>query len=125
MLDEYVQAATDTIDRDVGRSLFAGRPDLLVEVYDTSGDDDVLSELLIGEMKYTGSEQTFADGLKELLEYLKYAREDAEAQGYLQDQMDTLHGVLVVDAVDFEQPSNEEISVLNTKMLRGDPELPE
>ncbi|WP_049980277.1 hypothetical protein [Halolamina rubra] len=125
MLDEHVQAAKESIDRDVGRNLFDGRPDLLIEVYDTSGDADSLTELLIGEMKYTNSEQTFTDGLKELLEYLKYAREGANAQGYLQDQMDTLRGVLVVDSVDFDQPSNEEISVIDTEMLRGEPELPE
>lgn len=125
LLDEHVAAAKETIKRDVSRSLFEGRPDLLVEIYDTTGEKDSLSELLIGEMKYTKSEQTFSDGLKELLEYLKYAREDAAAHGYLQDDLDTLRGVLVVDSVEFNQPSNQEISVLNTEMLRGDPELPE
>ncbi len=125
VLDEHVQAAKESIDQDVGRNLFDGRPDLLVEVYDTSREEEPLEELLIGEMKYTNSTQTFSNGLKELLEYLKYAREDADANGYLQDQMNTLRGVLVVDSVNFNQPSNEEISIIDTEMLRGDPELPD
>jgi len=124
VLDEHVEAMKETIDREVGRNLFSGRPDMLVEVYDKRTEEEPLSELLIGEMKYTNSEQTYSDGFKELLEYLKYAREDADDQEYLQDKGSVLRGVLVVDSVDFEQPSNEEVSVLDTEMLFGDPDLP-
>ena len=34
-------------------------------------------------MKNTNSEQTFSEGFKGLLEYLKYPREDVDPQEYL------------------------------------------
>ncbi len=125
LLDEHAEAAADTLGRNVDKNLFRGRPDLLVEVYDKTRGGESLTEVLVGEMKYTNKDPTFSDGLKELLEYLKYARHDPDVQEYLQDTESDLRGVLVVDAVEFDQPRNPEISVLDTDMLREDPELPD
>ena len=60
--------------------LYSGRPDLVIEVYDTTSDDQLVA-LLLGEVKYSEAKQTFKQGLEELLMYRRFADHD----GYLID----------------------------------------
>ena len=63
-----------------GPDLYSGRPDLVIEVYDTTSNDQLVA-LLLGEVKHSGAKQTFKQGLEELLMYRRFADHD----GYLID----------------------------------------
>ena len=58
--------------------------------------------MLLGEFKYTGSEETFSSGLRELLEYIQLAREGDTY--FFDDQLDSesVYGLLCTDSVDTE-----------------------
>lgn len=73
-------------------SVYSGRPDILIEHY----EDDRLVKLEIGEVKYTGSQQTFFKGLKELIEYIYFVKEKNE---YILEK-DKLEGILIVDKME-------------------------
>jgi hypothetical protein len=124
IIEDHVQTAEETIGRSVNRNLYSGRPDLVVEVYDRTNTPPTLERLLLGEIKYTDNRQTFSDGLKQLLEYIKFARESEASEEYLEQTVEAIEGVLFVDTIDFEQPDKENLSVANTEMLRGETQLP-
>jgi hypothetical protein len=63
--------------------LYSGRPDLIIERYDTTADDQLVA-VLLGEIKYSDKKQTFKQGLEELLMYRQFADHD----GYLTDNSD-------------------------------------
>lgn len=76
------------------------------------------SSLLIGEFKYTGSEDVFSRGLRELLEYIHLARED---DTYLfDDQLETgsVYGLLCTDSVGTETDHIETIRHWDAGFLR-------
>jgi hypothetical protein len=75
-------------------SLFHGRPDFVIEVYDSTSKDE-LTAVVVGEIKYSDSHQTFTRGLEELLKYIEFAQKD----GYLSEQDVELHGLLISDDV--------------------------
>jgi hypothetical protein len=62
---------------------YSGRPDLIIERYDTTADDQLVA-VLLGEVKYSDTKQTFKQGLEELLMYRQFADHD----GYLIDNPD-------------------------------------
>jgi hypothetical protein len=89
------QTLTKTfLDTETEPSLFHGRPDLVVEVYDSRNRDE-LDTVILGEIKYSDKEQTFIDGLEELLKYVEFAQKD----GYLTDQDVDLRGLLITDDI--------------------------
>ncbi|TKX49968.1 hypothetical protein EXE49_09250 [Halorubrum sp. ASP121] len=121
VLDEYEEASQETLGKNVKRSLFSGRPDVVVEVYEkTSADDETLQRVILGEVKYTDKESTFSEGLKQLLKYLQYAKSDEE---YLKETLSKLEGFLMVDSVAFDQPERDDLSVFDTDLLRETEEL--
>jgi hypothetical protein len=71
---EYTDALEALTNTDRDPILYSGRPDIIVETYDTHGSDDELTSLLIGEVKFSGQAQTFRRGLQELVTYRKFAR---------------------------------------------------
>jgi hypothetical protein len=81
-------------------SLFHGRPDLVIEVYDST-NRDALNAVVLGEIKYSDSQQTFTRGLEELLKYIEFAQQD----GYLTDQDVEICGLLITDDVDVNERS--------------------
>lgn len=52
--------------------LYSGRPDIIIEIYDTTSKERLVS-VLIGEIKESDSMQTFKQGLEELLKYRRFA----------------------------------------------------
>lgn len=84
-------------------SLFHGRPDLVIEVYD-SATRDALDAVILGEIKYSDSQQTFTRGLEELLKYIEFAQKN----GYLTNQGVDLRGLLITDDVDVNERSPPE-----------------
>jgi hypothetical protein len=83
-------------------SLFHGRPDLVVEVYD-SEQRTIPQAVLLGEIKYSDRRQTFRRGLEELLKYIEFAQtHDGE---YLSDLQVETHGLLITDEISVTEPS--------------------
>ena len=107
---EHADITKNLLDEE-SKSLYGGRPDILVE-YRKNGE---LEELLIGEVKYSGGKQTFKKGLKELIEYLYFVREEGDRKEYYLDKenqkpnLKELKGILIVDSKDFVENKLEEI----------------
>ncbi len=120
VVDEHITAARQTIGRkQADRLLYTGRPDLIVEIYDRNTDgQELLKKALVGEIKYTDNNQTFSEGLKQLLEYMKYARQNEASSKYLQDMQNKIEGILMVDKVKFDAPERSDLRVVNTNQLR-------
>jgi hypothetical protein len=74
VLETHVDLLDAFLNRGANKSLYSGRPDLVVEVYVKGSDTTIPQSVLLGEIKYTESEQTFSRALRELLEYTRFAR---------------------------------------------------
>lgn len=68
----YKQAAGRMSDSSPRLALYSGRPDVVVEVR-TSRDDDPTA-VILGEVKQTARQNTFREGLKELIGYWHHGR---------------------------------------------------
>jgi hypothetical protein len=76
---------------------YRGRPDIVVCVFSRGGEERSLRAVTLGEVKYTRRNGTLARGLRELSEYLQFARyEDT----YLTDTDVTLSGLVVTNDSD-------------------------
>lgn len=119
-MDTYDESIGSFLGHDQHRGFYAGRPDFLVLRYDRTGADEVLVEATVGEVKYSKSEKQFANGLKELTEYLHFAREH---QQYLfnedRNSSVTVRGLLCTDGVDTEQERVGEVRHVTTAALRS------
>lgn len=99
----YADALTDystTLETLTGDTndpvLYSGRPDIIIEIYDTTSDDQLVS-VLLGEVKYSNATQTLKQGLEELLTYRRFATQDDE---YLIDNSDvTISTLLLTNGV--------------------------
>lgn len=100
-------------------SLFHGRPDLVVEVYD-SEERDIPQAVLLGEIKYSDRQQTFRRGLEELLKYIEFAQ--TQAGEYLSDQQVGIHGLLITDeiSVDDSSPLGGQVTHISAADLASD-----
>jgi len=87
-------------------SLYSGRPDLVVEIYEKTEGSEKLSDVVLGEVKYTDSQRTFSTGLKELIEYIEFAQSSSssgeEDATYLDEQGTEIRGVIITDGVETE-----------------------
>ena len=94
-------------------SFYSGRPDILIEYY----EEGELVKLMIGEVKYSTSEQTFSQGLKELVQYLYFAREREKYLLDLEEGESDLEGLLVIDKKEFlEDDKLEENRVMDDSL---------
>jgi hypothetical protein len=93
-LVDYTDALRELTGRDQDPVLYRGRPDIVIEIYDTTAGDSELVSVLIGEVKYSSAAQTFRQGLEELAIYRRFARHD----GYLVDDPDvTITSLLITN----------------------------
>ncbi|MFC7216011.1 hypothetical protein ACFQO4_18230 [Saliphagus sp. GCM10025334] len=81
-------------------SLFHGRPDLVIEVYN-SKDKDIPTAVVLGEIKYSDNPRTFTHGLEELLKYIEFAQKNS----YLSDRGVDIRGLIITDDVDVNESS--------------------
>lgn len=101
VLESHQKALEQFIGQQSGQALYQGRPDIVVLLYDREREDPLPAFALLGEIKYTDQQQTFSRGLKELIEYMTYARVD---RTYLKDYpATTVQGLLITDGVDTER----------------------
>ncbi len=97
--------------------LYSGRPDIIIEIYDTISDDD-LAGVLLGEVKYSAATQTFKRGLEELLTYRRFATLDDE---YLIDNSDvTVTSLLLTNGVTTSGTSNTVTHLNGTDLFTSD-----
>jgi hypothetical protein len=91
------------LSRGAEQTLYSGRPDVVVEIYSRDASDWVLSDILLGEIKYTESDQAFSRGLRELIEYAKFARIGSGKNDYI-DEIGSISvsGLLITDGVETE-----------------------
>ncbi|GGK64686.1 hypothetical protein [Haloarcula sebkhae] len=122
-LDAHERAVDTFLDADTAGSFYSGRPDFLILQYSLNKDEQdrgILTDVIIGEVKYTRIQSTFSTGLRELFEYLYFAREN---QQYLfgNDTSDiNVTGLLCTDGVETEVESVESISHLTPAKLGFD-----
>ncbi|MFC4540802.1 hypothetical protein ACFO5R_02525 [Halosolutus amylolyticus] len=123
----YHDALTDysnTLETLTGNShdpvLYSGRPDLIIEIYDTTADDQLVS-VLLGEIKHSNTTQTFKQGLEELLTYRQFANHD----GYLIDDPDvTVTTLLITNGVTTSGESSTVTHLDGTDLLTPQSEQP-
>ncbi|ADE01686.1 hypothetical protein [Haloferax volcanii] len=93
--------------------LYNGRPDIIIEIYDTTSDER-LDSVLLGEIKHSDATQTFKQGLEELLTYRRFASKD----NYLIDKPDiTLTSLLITNGVTTSGTSDEVIHLNGTDLI--------
>lgn len=100
-IERHKELADAFLDIDSRKSLYSGRPDIVIELYDKTRSTDIPSKVILGEIKYTTNKQTFSKGLKELLEYVEFAQKE----GYLRDAGTQIQGLIITDGVETEQKS--------------------
>ena len=109
--NKHLQAFTGSGSNE---ALYQGRPDIVALLYDKERNPKLPRNVLLGEIKYTDQEQTFSRGLKELIEYMTYAR---IGQGYLnEDPYLSVEGLLITDGVE-TAPSADSIQHRTAKEL--------
>lgn len=94
------------------RRFYTGRPDILVLKYDTTGNDEQLTDVLIGEVKHTTAPETFATGLRELSEYLYFARTNTEYLFDTSASSVSVTGLICTDGVTTAADSSHDITHL-------------
>ncbi len=120
----YADALTDystTLETLTGDShdpvLYSGRPDIIIEIYDTTSGDDLVA-VLLGEVKYSDATQTFKQGLEELLTYRRFATQDDE---YLIDNSNvTVTSLLLTNGVTTSGTSNTVTHLNGTDLFTSD-----
>lgn len=118
-LVDYTDALHGLTGTDQDPVLYRGRPDIVIEVYDTSSSDDDLVAVLLGEVKYSSSAQTFRQGLEELVTYRRFANHD----NYLVDDPDVSITSLLITNGYSTAGTTDEITHLNgSELLTADVE---
>jgi len=109
---EHADLIKNLLDRN-DPSFYSGRPDILIEYY----EDTDLTKLMIGEVKYSTSEQTFSQGLKELVQYLYFAQEKGKYLLDVEEGESDLEGLLVVDKKEYlEEDKLEENKIMDDSL---------
>lgn len=109
--------AEDLFGVDRSGPLWGGRPDIIIERFvEGPGDTQNLETVFVGEVKYTQDIGYALTGLRELLEYMTFARETASGS-YVEPQdtvLDSVNvqGLLFVDGLDIESQKPESVSVV-------------
>jgi hypothetical protein len=123
VLETHVDLMRAFLNRGAGMTLYSGRPDIVVEVYEKRADTKLPTSVLLGEIKYTESEQTFASGLKELLEYTRFAR---IGDVYLQETPEVdVGGLLITDGVKTDEVDGTVRHVRAGQLMERDGRLAE
>ncbi|QLG27975.1 hypothetical protein HUG10_10590 [Halorarum halophilum] len=120
-VERHSKLAEQFLKRKNQDAFYEGRPDLLVLKYRTDEGKRILEHVTIGEFKYTKSEETFSQGLRELLEYIQFAKSESE---YLIDngshnQRLAIRGILCTDGVATEQDTVDTVTHYTSETLKS------
>lgn len=112
-------------------SLYRGRPDIIIEFWrKKSNENKILEKIYIGEVKYTNKKSTFSKGLKELIEYIFFAKYQKDYLLYNKEPSISIssdlkiYGILIVDKTDYLNNcsgsfNDIKIEVFNTKNIKS------
>ena len=124
-LEQHADLVEEFIDQESSRKFYDGRPDLLALRYQKVDRGKELKEAIIGEAKHTRSSQKFSEGLRELMEYIHFAKEH---KTYLfgSDTAESVDitGLLCTDGVKTNVDSIENIHHLRTAELDPEASVP-
>lgn len=117
---EYTDALEALTNTERGPVLYSGRPDIIIETWDSSGSEDELTSLVIGEVKFSSQAQTFRRGLQELVTYRKFAKHDED---YLAtDPKVPITSILITNGYETEGVADNLIHTTGSDLLRSDAE---
>ena len=122
-LKRHKRLVNGFLDIESRPSLYSGRPDVVIEIYEKSGDTEILTDVVLGEIKYTDSQRTFSTGLKELIEYIEFAQPGSSSTeqdvAYLDEQEVNIRGLIISDGVETETrtPLDGQITHLTSEDL--------
>lgn len=102
---ESNRLAQEFFGRAVANSVWRGRPDFLLEIYNT--DSGEMVKLIIGEVKNTSRVEYAITGLEELLDYVHFVK-DGKGEYLLSGDVD-VRGVLCVGDVELDEGTGSEI----------------
>jgi|APHM01.1.fsa_nt_gi hypothetical protein len=128
-LKRHKQLVDEFLDINSRQSMYSGRPDLVIEVYEKTETSRQLRDVVLGEIKYTDSRRTFSSGLKELLEYIEFAQYKSSSGDrditYLDEQGIDVWGLIITDGVDTEKQtqSGKRIAHLTSEDLASSAEF--
>lgn len=118
VLSRWQSLSEELLGRGGNNSLWGGRPDIVLERLEESQSGEwKLSQVFVGEVKYTRNLDYVATGLRELLEYMAFVKQDLPAGEYIEAPEDVLdsvnvRGMLFVDDLDTETTAPDEISII-------------
>lgn len=128
---EYYRIINNLLKTKPKDYLYSGRPDLVIEIWKKESENlNVLEKIYIGEIKYTDNKRTFSKGMKELIEYLFFAKykaryliERREPSIYISDDL-KIYGIFISDKTDFlknniDHIEDIEIQIYNSKSLES------
>ena len=119
-LVDYTDALRELTGSDQDPVLYRGRPDIVIEIYDTSTSDGGLVSVLLGEVKYTSAAQTFKNGLEELATYRQFANHD----GYIVDDPDVpITSLLITNGYSTAGTAAEIAHLNGSELLTDDVEV--
>jgi len=119
-LVDYTDALRGLTGSDQDPVLYSGRPDIVIEIYDTSSPDNDLVAVLLGEVKYSSAAQTFRQGLEELATYQRFAYHD----DYLVDDPDVpITSLLITNGYSTAGTADEITHLNGNELLTDDVEV--
>lgn len=117
VLSRWRSLSKDLLDYRGSDALWGGRPDILLERFEKNEAGEFeLAEVFIGEVKYTRDRAYIATGLRELLEYMAFAKRSSTGD-YIESRDDLLdsvavRGLLFTDDTGQEAHSPDEITIV-------------
>lgn len=95
VLSRWQSLSKDLLDYRGSDALWGGRPDILLERYDKDETGEFeLTNVFVGEVKYTQNIDYVATGLRELLEYMAFVKR-SETGEYVESPEEVLNSVSV------------------------------
>lgn len=94
-MEDFIKVAEALSETSPEPALYRGRPDFVVEFYDQTDLSEIPKIVLLVEVKYSASSQTFRQGVEDLIKYWHFCQTD---QRYLSNNPETtVLGLLLTD----------------------------
>ena len=110
VLSKWQSLSEDILGRGGSDALWGGRPDLVLEQFEQTPEGGwQLSQIFLGEVKYTQHVDYVATGLRELLEYMAFVKRKTTGE-YVESPTNILDSVSVKGALFVDELSQETVS---------------
>lgn len=102
-------------DKEVNKNkyLWRGRPDIIINVKDK--ETNKLKKLVLGEVKYTLNKEYALEGLKELIEYVMFVKDNRGTYLYNSLENINIQGILFIDNISFNKIDDGTIRIISIK----------